>query len=82
MSRWAARKAVRNVSSVRSYSIVHDVPRVTGTLNQTAPPPPPKGLSVFEQAVNATGPRNNWTKEEISQIHQTPLMELAFAAVC
>jgi len=36
---------------------------------------------VFEQAVNAAGPRNNWTKEEISQIHQTPLMELAFAAV-
>ncbi len=81
MSRCLARKATRKVSHVRYYSIVHDVPRVAATLSQAPPLPPAQSSSVFEHAVNATGARNTWTKEEISQIHQTPLMELAFAAV-
>ena len=80
MSRCVARSA-RKVPTVRYYSIVHDVPRGGPSLAQTPPPPQPQSQSVFDQAVNATGPRNNWTKEEITQIHQTPLMELAFAAV-
>lgn len=80
MSRCVVRSA-KKVPAVRYYSIVHDVPRGGPGLAQTSPPPPPQSRSVFDQAVNATGPRNNWTKEEISQIHQTPLMELAFAAV-
>ncbi|KAG9783893.1 biotin synthase, partial [Aureobasidium melanogenum] len=82
MSRAVARRATKKFSYARYYSIVHDVPRTaaTGSLSQTPPPPQAQGQSVFEQAVNATGPRNNWTKEEISQIHQMPLMELAFAA--
>lgn len=81
MSRCVARKATRKIPSVRYYSIVHDVPSVAASLSQTPPLPPAQNQSVFEQAVRAAGPRNNWTKEEISQIHQTPLMELAFAAV-
>jgi biotin synthase len=37
--------------------------------------------SAFQNAVEATAPRNNWTKEEIKEIYETPLMKLAFAAV-
>ena len=81
MSRMVARRVAQRTPSVRYYSIVHDVPRTTAALGQTPPPPQQDGRSVFNQAVNATGPRNNWTKDEISQIHHTPLMELAFAAV-
>jgi biotin synthase len=36
---------------------------------------------VFQQATEAKTPRMNWTREEIKQIYDTPLMELAFAAV-
>ena len=82
MSRCVARKATRKVSSIRYYSIVHDVPRVAAGLSQNPPPPPTHDHSVFEQAVSANAARNNWTKEEITSIHQKPLMELAFAAVC
>jgi len=38
-------------------------------------------LTAFENALNATGPRNTWTREEIKEIYETPLMKLAFAAV-
>jgi biotin synthase len=81
MSRCVAGRATGRLSAVRHYSIVHDVPRVPGSLSTSPPPPPTQGQSVFDQAVNARLPRNNWTKEEISQIHQRPLIELAFAAV-
>lgn len=64
----------------RQYSIVHDVPRTTGSIPHTAPPSPAPA-SIFDQAVNATGPRNTWTKDEISEIYKVPLMELAYAAV-
>jgi biotin synthase len=48
----------------------------------SAPPPPQarKGR-VLEEAVNATAPRFDWTKDEIREIYNTPLMELAFQAV-
>lgn len=81
MSRSIALRASKQVRSARYYSIVHDVPRNAASLSQNSPPPQPQSQSIFDQAVNATGPRHNWTKEEISQIHQRPLMELAFAAV-
>jgi hypothetical protein len=74
---------VRNVGAIRSYSTVHDLPHTSGSFAQ--PPTPPiaaDNTSVFQKALNATAPRNDWTKEQISEIHQIPLMELAFAAVC
>lgn len=37
--------------------------------------------SAFENALEASAPRNNWTKEEIKEIYDTPLMKLAYAAV-
>jgi len=64
------RKSTRHALA-RSYAQVAAGP---SALNLNTP-------SIFQQAVNATEPRTNWTKDEISQIHQTPLMELAFAAV-
>jgi hypothetical protein len=37
--------------------------------------------SVFQQAIESNMPRTNWTREEIKEIYDMPLMELAFAAV-
>lgn len=74
-----ARKAVQHITW-RSYSIVHDVPRTSAAIPHTAPPTPSPS-SVFDAAVNASAARNTWTKEEISEIYKTPLMDLAYAAV-
>jgi hypothetical protein len=40
-----------------------------------------KQATTFEKALTATAPRHNWTKEEIKEIYDTPLMKLAHAAV-
>ncbi|KAI9769898.1 MAG: biotin synthase [Geoglossum umbratile] len=42
--------------------------------------PNPSYSSVLRDAVTATKPRNDWTKEEIAAIYNTPLMSLTFAA--
>lgn len=36
---------------------------------------------IFMDAVQATAPRQNWTREEISAIFYQPLLELAYQAV-
>jgi hypothetical protein len=73
----------RSLFQQRCYSIVHDVPQNASALSQSPlPTPPQQTSSLLDQAASATGPRSNWTKDEITEIHQTPLMELAFAAVC
>jgi hypothetical protein len=65
-----ARRYYGSVSSVTSRST-----------NQSAIPASiPRNL-VFQQAIEATEPRISWTREEIQQIYDTPLIELAFAAV-
>lgn len=46
-----------------------------GTVTSATPP------SVFNTALEANAPRYNWTREEIKEIYDTPLMNLAFAAV-
>jgi biotin synthase len=51
-----------------------------GTVSAVSTAPTPQS-AVFERAVKATAPRNNWKKEEIKEIYDTPLMKLAFAAV-
>lgn len=76
----AARRAVRHIPQSRKYSIVHDIPRTTGSIPHAAPPAP-FSTSVFQNAVNAARPRHDWTKEDISQIYKTPIFELAYAAV-
>lgn len=37
--------------------------------------------SIFRDAVKATAPRQNWTREEISAIFYQPLLELTYQAV-
>jgi biotin synthase len=67
----------------RAYSTVQDLPRSGSTgLSQSPPPAPQAGdpATAFQRAIAATGPRNDWTKEELSFIHRTPLTELALAA--
>lgn len=39
-----------------------------------------KPASTFDKALAATAPRNDWTKDEIKELYETPLMNLAFAA--
>ena len=36
---------------------------------------------VLQEALKATAPRHNWTKNEIREIYNTPLMELAHQSV-
>jgi biotin synthase len=81
MGRVALRRASRQLCTVRSYSTVQDIPRSAASFIDAAPPAEAPSRSVFDDAVAATAPRFDWTKEEISQIHQKPLMELAYAAV-
>lgn len=79
----------------RSLATQVDTPRSTPS-GISPPPPPPvettpesinqqeretKARKIFQDAVAATAPRNNWTKEEISAIYYQPLMELAYQAV-
>lgn len=56
----------------RTYGTVTEAPSITT---------PPSSSSPLEDALSATGLRNNWTKDEIRQIYETPLMKLAYAAV-
>lgn len=57
------------------------VVRKYGTVQNVSPPLTTPQSSVFENAIAADTPRNTWTKEEIKEIYDTPLMKLAFAAV-
>ncbi|KAI9048841.1 hypothetical protein LZ554_006699 [Drepanopeziza brunnea f. sp. 'monogermtubi'] len=59
----------KSTSLVRRYGTVSAV---------TAQVPNPS--STFDKALAATAPRNDWTKEEIKELYDTPLMNLAFAA--
>jgi biotin synthase len=59
------------VSSLRALSTIQDAP-IFNTSIQSTP---------LHDAVRASGPRMTWTKEEIAQIYNTPLIELQYAAV-
>lgn len=56
-------------------------PRTYGTVTEAPSITTPPSSSPLEDALSATGLRNNWTKDEIRQIYETPLMKLAYAAV-
>ncbi|KAF2688257.1 biotin synthase [Lentithecium fluviatile CBS 122367] len=61
----------------RPFSTVIDAP--VHPASQPAPPQKPSS-SVFQDALQATGPRMNWTKEEISEVYNTSLIDLTYAA--
>ncbi len=71
--------SARTQQFARSFSTVLDTPVDPKT--QQITPPAHRKSSVYENAVNATGPRTNWTREEISEIYNTPLIKLTYAAV-
>jgi biotin synthase len=75
-----ALSSARTQRFVRPFSTVLDTPIDPQT--QQATPPAVRKSSVFEEAVNATGTRTNWTREEIAEIYNTPLIRLTYAAVC
>lgn len=62
----------------RSFSTVLDAPVDPRTQQIT---PPTRVTSVFDEALNAKGPRTNWSKEEISEVYNTSLIDLTHAAV-
>jgi hypothetical protein len=74
-----ALSSARTHCLVRSFSTVLDTPIDPKT--QQVTPPTGQKSSVFENAVKATGTRTNWTKEEIAEIYNTPLIRLTYAAV-
>ena len=41
----------------------------------------PRTGSVLQDAMRQTGPRHDWSKDEIREIYKTPLMELAHQSV-
>lgn len=68
----------------RSFSSVVDLPI---TPNSGPPPPPtagntPRSRNAVQDALAAKDVRHNWTREEISEIYNTSLFELQYAAVC
>lgn len=69
----------RQQYAYRSSSTVLDTP-IDPTTQQSTPHT--RIASVFEDALNASGPRTSWTKEEISELYNTSLIDLTYAAVC
>ncbi|KAI7368106.1 Biotin [Hortaea werneckii] len=81
------RAAVRSLptsstsTSVRAFSTpVNDA---FSPVSPTSPPPPSftgseQTSDALRRAVEATSPRYDWTKDEIRELYNTPLMELAF----
>ncbi|KAH7068737.1 hypothetical protein BKA63DRAFT_569614 [Paraphoma chrysanthemicola] len=63
--------------STRPFSTVLDAP-VDPETQQIAPPS--RARSVFEDAALAVAPRTNWTKEQITEVYNTSLIELTYAA--
>ncbi|KAK0934298.1 biotin synthase [Friedmanniomyces endolithicus] len=73
--RATARSLQASCTTVRSFSTpVND----TFSPSPSAPPPPPEASHVLRDAVSAQGTRYDWTRDEIRDIYNTPLMELAF----
>ncbi|KAF2873680.1 hypothetical protein BDV95DRAFT_567544 [Massariosphaeria phaeospora] len=68
---------VRTRCVSRPFSTVLDVP-IHPSAHHTPPPAP--SSSPFHDALQANTPRNNWTREEISDIYHSPLIELTYAS--
>ncbi|KAJ9624985.1 biotin synthase [Taxawa tesnikishii (nom. ined.)] len=70
----APRRAVRSLQQFsRSFSTVVD-DRLTSIAGSS---PLQRSGSILEEALQATAPRHNWTRDEIREVYNTPLMELA-----
>lgn len=58
---------------LRSYGTVQGPPSAASVAGRVP--------GALVDATNATAPRTNWTREEISQIYNTPLNQLTYASV-
>ncbi len=63
-------------SGKRLFSTVVDV-----DIGTNLPIAPSYTASALHSACQARAPRNNWSKDDIRAIYNTPLMELAFKSV-
>lgn len=61
---------------VDTPTAAHDQPEVVEKTARQA-----NAKKIFADAVAATGPRQNWTRDEISAIYYQPLLELSHQAV-
>jgi hypothetical protein len=68
-------------AGARVLSKSQPIVRNYGSVSSVSPQLTTPHSAVFETALAADTPRNTWTKEEIKEIYDTPLMKLAFAAV-
>lgn len=79
MSRHATRSFQQLTNaSLRSFSTVVD-DRLAIAASAS---PFPQHQNVLQTALKATAPRHNWTRDEIREVYNTPLMELAHQSVC
>lgn len=79
----SSKHAVRSLTqltnaSLRSFSTVVD-DRLAIAASAS---PFPRSVNVLQDALKATAPRHNWTRDEIREVYNTPLMELAHQSVC
>jgi len=65
----------------RAFSTVQDAPILSASSAHPPLNPAPQASATFQNALQATLPRITWTREEITEVYNTPLVELSFAAV-
>ena len=70
-------RSLKQLTNVRSFSTVVDDRMAMAA----AASPLPRTGSALQEALRATGPRHDWSKDEIREIYKTPLMELAHQSV-
>lgn len=75
-----ARRAPRSLLGVRAFSTPVNEALSPLPPNQT-PPPPPEDGRLLRETINAKAPRYDWTRDEIRELYNTPLMELAHNSV-
>ncbi|EEQ27644.1 biotin synthase [Microsporum canis] len=72
----------RQLAFVRPYGTVQNsIPKPSTSSTGAAASSPTSSLPApLQHAITARAPRTSWTREEITQIYQTPLNQLTFAA--
>lgn len=69
-----------------SFPIPRSLPRLVRSYGTVQGPPSAASIAgrvpgILVEATNATTPRITWTREEVSQIYNTPLNQLTYASV-
>lgn len=80
---WRAHKLVLPLRAARWNSSLVDIPAQKFDPPVTSHEQAQEEVrrKIFQDAVKATAPRQNWTREEISAIFYQPLLDLAYQAV-